>query len=87
MTERYNGEMIKKVGVFFEDVLKENYTPCDTFIVPQDEINLISPQKRYPNPKSESISEAIEKTGFLKVMAIINEAYELAQFHFPVIIK
>jgi hypothetical protein len=77
MTERYNGNMIKKVGVFFEDVLKVNYTPCDTFIVPKDEINLISPPKGYPNPKSESISEAIEKTGFLKVMAIINEAYEL----------
>lgn len=76
MTERYEGVMIKKVGVFFEDALKEDYTACDTFIVSQPTLDDIKPPRTYPNPDFVPIHVAIHETGFPEVRDIVNEAYK-----------
>lgn len=59
--ERYDGDMINRVKNFFEKTLGVKYTACETYIVPQDEINLISPQKRYPNPRVNEIKDYLSK--------------------------
>lgn len=59
MVEQYDGEMKKKVKIFFKYTLGEEYTLCKTYIVPQDEIDLISPPKKYPNPEFDYTGDFI----------------------------
>ena len=61
MVEHYTGYMDKRVEDFFEKTLGEKYTACHTFIVPQKEINKISPPKKYPNPEFNNSNYNVDK--------------------------
>lgn len=59
MVEHYDSEIGRKCKKFFKDTLGEEYTLRETYIVPQDEINLISPPKKYPNPEFDYTGDFI----------------------------
>lgn len=53
--------MDQKVEAFFGNTLGVIYTTCDTYVIPQVELDNIRPPKNYPNPHLDNIKDHLAK--------------------------